>query len=468
MNSQSHSTEELQKENALLKAELEALKRQMFPKSGDCVDVPDEILPLFEKAQEAVSSYFSLMRRDPSEGEIEINGERYLLVRSASLSYDFLSIFAEMYGHSSYEQGLTIGKNMLFDTAHVLGKKDARSFHKKMHLKDPMEKLSAGPVHFAFTGWAKVEIKPDSNPVPNANFFLHYAHHNSFEASSWIEAKKASDTPVCIMNSGYASGWCSESFGLSLTAVELTCKAKGDDACTFIMAPVNRIESYLKSSPLVRKMEELRIPEFLERKKIEEQLKTSLEQKEVLLQEVHHRVKNNLQIITSLVRLQRDENLDCTQLNLLLDRITALSNIHQYVYRDPNMTALNLVQYIQRILNDGMQHMRNNGAQTDFQINADSSAAEISIDKAIPLGMLMNELLMDARQSSSSQIQLVCNVVLNRNKFSFELKFVLDRLYQSAQNEGVHIMDALSAQLDSKLNRSSKENQVSWRLEIEI
>lgn len=468
MNSQSRSTEELQKENSLLKAELEALKRQMFPKSGDCVDVPNEISPLFEKAQEAVSSYFSLMRRDPSEGEIEINGERYLLVRSASLSYEFLSIFTEMYGHSSYEQGLTIGKNMLFDTAHVLGKKDARSFHMKMHLKDPMEKLSAGPVHFAFTGWAKVEIKPDSNPVPDDNFFLHYTHHNSFEASSWLDAKKASDTPVCIMNSGYASGWCSESFGLSLTAVELTCKAKGDDACTFIMAPVNRIESYVKRSPLVQKIEDLRIPEFLERKKIEEQLKTSLEQKEVLLQEVHHRVKNNLQIITSLVRLQRDENQDCTQLNLLLDRITALSNIHQYVYRDPNMTALNLVQYVQKILNDGMQHMRNHIAQTEFQFHADSNDAEISIDKAIPLGMLINELLMDACQFCISQVQLVCNVALNPKKCSIEMKFVLDNPYQSTQNEGVHIVDALSAQLDSKLNRSNKENHVSWRLEIDI
>jgi PAS domain S-box-containing protein len=146
-----------------------------------------------------------------------------------------------------------------------------------MNLTDPIAKLAAGPVHFAYTGWAFVDILPESKPSADENFYLIYHHPYSFEADSWLRAKEISDTPVCIMNAGYSSGWCEESFGLPLTAVEVTCKARGDKNCTFIMSPPHKIKQHLKKYSAKsynpdQKKSSYEIPAFFERRKMEEQL----------------------------------------------------------------------------------------------------------------------------------------------------------------------------------------------------
>ncbi|MBW2278550.1 MAG: hypothetical protein JRF63_13735, partial [Deltaproteobacteria bacterium] len=62
------------------------------------VRVPDEIAPLFAKAEEVVGNYFRQRRDDPERGTIEIFGERYLLLRAASLSVEFFSLVRDLYG----------------------------------------------------------------------------------------------------------------------------------------------------------------------------------------------------------------------------------------------------------------------------------------------------------------------------------------------------------------------------------
>jgi len=108
-------------------------------------------------------------------------------------------------------------------------------------LKDPVEKLAAGPVYFAYTGWAFVEILPSSNPAPNEDYILTYNHPGSFEAEFYIADKKKVDHPICFINAGYSSGWCSESFGLPLESREVTCTAAGDEHCTFVMTHRNKM-----------------------------------------------------------------------------------------------------------------------------------------------------------------------------------------------------------------------------------
>lgn len=263
-----------------LEQEVKALKQGAFTPSGRTVKVPEQFQPIFDKAQETVGRYFENLRFFPHKGTIEINDQRYVLVRASALSYDFLSTIQQLYADRGEKQAMNIGRNFLFDIARVIGMNDAKKFHEKMELSNPIEKLSAGPVHFAYSGWAFVDILPESAPSPDDNYFMTYRHPFSFEADSWVRAGKKSEIPVCIMNAGYSSGWCQESYGIELTAVEVSCKACGDEHCTFIMAPPNKINEHLnkyfsEKNISVKKIAGYDIPTFFERKKIEEELERS-------------------------------------------------------------------------------------------------------------------------------------------------------------------------------------------------
>ena len=242
------------------------------------VKVPEDLEPIFAKAEAAVSSYFAKRADDPCTGTIEICNERYVLVRAASLSIEFFSLVRGLFGPGQQSEADEFARNILFDLAHAIGKSDAQSFRDKMRLKDPLELLSAGPIHFSHSGWAFVDILTGSRPTPDADYYLIYDHPYSFEADAWITKQLKPDFPVCIMNAGYSSGWCEASFGLPLTASEILCRAKGDPCCRFIMAPPERIEQhvnqYLGESP--RPPEKGRtyiIPDFFARKRAEEALR---------------------------------------------------------------------------------------------------------------------------------------------------------------------------------------------------
>jgi PAS domain S-box-containing protein len=276
MNTPTMSVSELQERIKFLEDRLSYYEEIKQPLNTKTVDVPENFEAIFELAQENVKNYFKNLKRFPDKGTIEINDERYILVRASALSVEFFENIFKLYSDKSKSEAYSIGKSFLFDFGHLIGKEDARKFHKKMNLTSPIEKLSAGPVHFAHSGWAFVEILPESNPTPDENFFLKYNHPYSFEADSWLKQQKKSDESVCIMNTAYSSGWCSESFGIPLTAVEISCKAKGDDTCTFIMASPKNIEHHLKNELQSKNiLQKPTVPFFFERKEIEEQLKSS-------------------------------------------------------------------------------------------------------------------------------------------------------------------------------------------------
>jgi PAS domain S-box-containing protein len=271
------------------------------------VKVPKQFESIFQKAQEYVSKYFREKLEEPSKGTIEIFGQRYILIRAASMSVDFFETVKKLYQDKGDEEALNVARSLLFDIAHAIGKEDARNFHKKMKLKDPVEKLSAGPVHFSHSGWAFVDIFPESNPSPDENYFLIYDHPFSFESDAWIKSGKKSDFPVCVMNAGYSSGWCEESFGITLVASEIMCRAKGDEACRFIMAHPSRIEEhikeYIKGKPdLAKKVTKYEIPGFFKRKLMEEELQKVNDELETRIQE---RTKELIQEIDERKRVEK-------------------------------------------------------------------------------------------------------------------------------------------------------------------
>jgi signal transduction histidine kinase len=231
----------------------------------------------FARAEKVVSEYFRSRRDDPERGTIEVVGERYVLVRAASLSVEFFRLVRDLYGRDRRAEADDFARNLLFDLAQAVGRSDARRFHERMHLEDPIERLTAGPVHFSHTGWAFVDIDASSRPTPDESFYLLYDHPYSFEADAWSTSETATDFPVCIMNAGYSSGWCQESFGVRLVSSEVLCRARGDEACRFIMAHPSRIEEYveryIEDEPrLAHQIRGYQIPDFFARKRMEEEL----------------------------------------------------------------------------------------------------------------------------------------------------------------------------------------------------
>lgn len=240
--------------------------------------VPEAIASSFLKAQEYVERYFQKREENPAQGLVSFSGERYILVRAASMSKEFFDMVTSLYGDRGIDKARDVAFGLLFDIAHSIGKADAKSFAAKMGVTDPIERLSAGPIHFAHTGWAFVKILPESNPTPDQKYCLIYDHPFSFEANAWRESGEKSDFAVCIMNAGYSSGWCEESFGIPLVAVEMECRAKGDEHCRFIMAPPSTIESqitryYAHSRIKPANFGAIDVPEFFQRKRMEEELK---------------------------------------------------------------------------------------------------------------------------------------------------------------------------------------------------
>lgn len=384
---------ELEEENAYLKKSFFSVNN-----GKNTVSVPKPFEPIFNEAQEVVAAYFKNANSDPSKGIIEINNERYVLLRASSLSVDFLTKIKDLYADKGEEEAYLIGRNFLFDISHVIGMEDAKNFHAKMGVKDPVAKLSAGPVHFAYSGWAFVDILEESNPSPDDNFFLKYHHPYSFEADSWIKSGKQSSSPVCIMNSGYSSGWCEESFGIPLTAVEISCRAKGDDNCTFIMAPPHKIGEYLKNESFNKNQGIYDAPLFFERKRAEEVIRESLNEKNILLKEIHHRVKNNLQVISSLLNLQSNY-LKEEEAKLLFkesqNRIKTLALVHEKLYKSEDVEYVNLTDYVSSIYN--LLSYSYDKEFIDFQFEFEAAEFEkFAIEKAIPFGLIVNEVLSNS------------------------------------------------------------------------
>jgi signal transduction histidine kinase len=246
------------------------------------VRVPEPFAPLFRRAQDYVARYFRGKAFAPEQGTISISGERYILLRAASMSVEFFDLVTSLYQDKGPREASGVASNLLFDVAHAIGKADARAFHRKMGVADPIQKLSVGPVHFSYTGWAFVDISPESHPSPDQDYFLIYDHPYSFESDTWMRRKRRSAFPVCVMNAGYSSGWCEESFGVPLVAVEIECLAAGGRHCRFIMAPPSRIERHLarhrrrrsrRGRPVRRAA--VSVPEFFQRKRMEDELRRS-------------------------------------------------------------------------------------------------------------------------------------------------------------------------------------------------
>lgn len=137
------------------------------------------------------------------------------------------------------------------------------------------------------------------------------------------------------------------------------------------------------------------IHDISERKQAEEALKDSLAEKDVLLREVHHRVKNNMAAIIGLFNLHRqamDDPQSQTVLSELSSRVRAMSLVHEKLYRSKSLAKIDFQDYIQSLIS----HLRTSFGSPGIKCDIQASGVEMPLDLAVPCGMIINELVINA------------------------------------------------------------------------
>lgn len=189
--------------------------------------------------------------------------------------------------------------------------------------------------------------------------------------------------------------------GQSDRAVRLACLDAGVEE--FVAKPVDRAELWLRVRNLLRLKS---LTTFFQNHSVilEQQvqertadLQSSLREREVLLKEVHHRVKNNLQIMISFLRLESRRTEHEPTRSVLADmqnRIRAMAALHEALYRSNNFNEIDLRTYIEKVTKSVELSMGKGAGQVRF--NLDLVSVNVRLDEAVPCGLILNELVSNA------------------------------------------------------------------------
>lgn len=165
------------------------------------------------------------------------------------------------------------------------------------------------------------------------------------------------------------------------------------------------------------------IRDISDRKKAEEQIKASLKEKEVLLREIHHRVKNNLQVISSLLSLQSEHIKDDQYADMFEDsqnRIRSMALIHETLYESENLAHIDLVEYITRLVHELIRSYR---AADRIKVSIKVEDVSLGIDAAIPCGLIISELVTNSLKHAFPEGRKgEVNIVLNQRGSVIELQ----------------------------------------------
>ncbi len=142
----------------------------------------------------------------------------------------------------------------------------------------------------------------------------------------------------------------------------------------------------------------LLVTDLTEQKRTEKKMQASLLEKEMMLKEIHHRVRNNLQVISGLLQLQAKASKNQELVEIFQEsqnRIHAMATVHEKLYSSGDFSGIDLAGYIRSLSQYLFQSYNVNPGNIDITIQADGEVL-VNIQKAIPCGLIMNELISNA------------------------------------------------------------------------
>lgn len=220
-----------------------------------------------------------------------------------------------------------------------------------------------------------------------------------------------------------------------------------------------------RTAELIQANTQLR-QEVLERQRTEQRISASLHEKEILLKEVHHRVKNNLQIIASLLYLQ-SQKIDAPQFAELFhasqNRINSMAYVHEMLYQSDDYSRVDFGVYVRSLASSLLASYGVDYHQIMLTVNADDIA--MSINLAIPCGLIVNEIISNALKHAfpnGRQGNIIIRVSQDAaGRYSLEMSD--DGIGMPLQNEartaslGLRLIDRLVKQLGGTLERRTNQ-----------
>lgn len=208
------------------------------------------------------------------------------------------------------------------------------------------------------------------------------------------------------------------------------------------------------------------VADITDRKWAAEQIKAALREKEVLLKEIHHRVKNNMQVICSLLNLQSGLSEDPHILEILQqcqNRVTSMALVHEQLYQSENLALIDFAKYIQNLVDNLFSSYDVSSEVIDLKININN--IHLNLDAAIPCSLIINELISNSlkyafipgtkgeiciRFEPGNNNHLLLSISDNGIGFPQYLDF------QNTKTMGLQLVNALTAQLSGiiELNRT--------------
>ncbi len=202
-------------------------------------------------------------------------------------------------------------------------------------------------------------------------------------------------------------------------------------------------------------------------------IENSLKEKDSLLKEIHHRVKNNLQMVSSLLSLQTRNTKSKAAIEALEEgksRVKAMALIHQKLYQNDDLSVIEMQGYIESLINS-VQSVYKKGGH-NISITVDAEGTELDIDRAIPFGLILNELVSNtfkyAFPDGDDNGKIYIHLRKNGEQGYFEyadngVGLPDDTDERTNNSMGLRLINRLVNQLQSKLNvERAKEGVRFW------
>ncbi len=223
----------------------------------------------------------------------------------------------------------------------------------------------------------------------------------------------------------------------------------------------------VRSEPFTYKQQEARLVVFTdvsEQKKIEEDLKNSLQEKQVLIEEVHHRVKNNLAVISGLLQMQT-LHVDDPQLTKYIQnsqlRIQSMSIVHEMLYKSQTLSKIQMRGYVEKLSTVIADTLCPD--DKDIDIITESDAIELNVNQAIPSALIISELITNAFEfafEGREEGTIWVKVLADGNMVTASVKddgIGLPENFEEMRTKslGISLMENLCAQLETEIEIDS-------------